>query len=324
MGTESSQTAAPTSRTHTVHSDDNAWLDVLNPDRQAFTKLEADYQLHPVHLYESVQKVLHTQVEREEHYVFLVLHLPLYDAATDHIYSQQLGVFVGRHFLITIHNGDGLVLSQLLETMQHHETKRAEYFRKGPGSLLYELIRLLLEDLSQISDGVLAELDAIEGDVFDNSSSDAERIGKVRQHIVRLRRIIAPLKLVLEDLTQQINDFSGQSLARQYATNAKTAGKLWEVVEEAKETVEIYKDADFTANTEQTNRILAILTLVFTFTIPVTVVGTLYGMNVFVPGGLEAGSWTFMGRYTTFIIMIAAGSAIAVGMYLYFKRKKWF
>jgi magnesium transporter len=113
-------------------------------------------------------------------------------------------------------------------------------------------------------------------------------------------------------------------VARYYASNVKLANKLWEEIEEAKETVEVYKDADFTSSTEQTNRILAILTLVFTFTIPVTVVGTLYGMNVLMPGGVLAGNWLFLGRYTTFIVLLVVSALLAVVMYYYFKRRKWF
>ena len=113
-------------------------------------------------------------------------------------------------------------------------------------------------------------------------------------------------------------------MSKLYAGNVKLANKLWEEVEEAKETVEVYKDADFTSSTEQTNRILAVLTLVFTFTIPVTVIGTLYGMNVLIPGGIATGEWTFLGRYTTFIIIVILSALVAIGMYLYFKRKKWF
>ena len=99
---------------------------------------------------------------------------------------------------------------------------------------------------------------------------------------------------------------------------------MWEVIDEAKETVEIYKDADFTISSEQTNRILMVLTLIFTFTIPITVLGSLYGTNVPLPGGIEVGAWTFLGTYTTFILLVAVSVLLAVGMYIYFKKKKWF
>lgn len=95
-------------------------------------------------------------------------------------------------------------------------------------------------------------------------------------------------------------------------------------MDEAQETIEIFKDADFTTSTEQTNQILAVLTLVFTFTIPVTVLGTLYGMNVPLPGGTEFGMWTGFGPYTTAILIAIVSLFMALVMYLYFKTKRWF
>lgn len=96
------------------------------------------------------------------------------------------------------------------------------------------------------------------------------------------------------------------------------------VIGEAQETIEIFKDADFTTSTEQTNRILAILTLVFTFTIPITVLGTLYGMNVPLPGGLSSGVWTFLGPFTTLGVIVTVAVLSAVAMYAYFHKKRWF
>jgi magnesium transporter len=178
--------------------------------------------------------------------------------------------------------------------------------------------------ISDMVDDVNNELDEIEDLVFDTRDSDSQRIGKLRQQIVRLARVIGPKKLILRDLTEQIDSFTGKNMSKYYATNTKLVSKLWEEIDEAKETVEVYKDADFTASTEQTNLTLAVLTLIFTFTIPVTVFASLYGMNVLLPGGIETGSWTFLGRYTMFGIVLAVSVSCALGMYIYFRRKKWF
>jgi magnesium transporter len=64
---------------------------------------------------------------------------------------------------------------------------------------------------------------------------------------------------------------------------------VYEALEEAKETVEIYKDMDYMLSQEKTNKILAVLTIVFTLCIPATVIGTFYGMNINLPGGIETG-----------------------------------
>jgi magnesium transporter len=300
------------------------WVDLENPTPAVLEQLAKLYSLHPLHVKECLQKVQHGQVEHEDQYLFLVLHVPVLTARKEKIHLSQVGVFLGKNFIITIRGGASPCITDLFEVCNLSNEKAEEYFTQGAAYLLYRLINSLLSDISDMTDDVNNELDEIEDMVFDDRDSDAQQIGKVRQKIVRLSRVIGPKRFILQDLTEQIDSFTGQNMSRYYLNNTKLANKLWEEIDEAKETVEIYKDADFTSSTEQTNKILAILTLVFTFTIPVTVAGTLYGMNVFVPGGLESGSWMFLGRYTTFGVIVAVSAVAAVGMYLYFKRKKWF
>jgi magnesium transporter len=99
--------------------------------------------------------------------------------------------------------------------------------------------------------------------------------------------------------------------------------KVWDTLESAQERVEIFKDADFVLSTEKTNKILAVLTVIFTLTIPATMIGTLMGMNVNLPGGVETGPWLFFGTYTTLIIVLIASLAPVVFMMWLFRRWRW-
>jgi magnesium transporter len=324
MSDSEDQNQPQNDRIHVQTHNGVSWVDVHNPDSAVFEILRQEYHLHPVHMSESIQKVQHTQVERENEYLFFVLHFPAFDQTSGKILIGQLAIFLGKDYLITIRTSDCPVVTNMFEATMHETETGGGQFSKGSGHLLYALIGRLLSNISEMTDVVVSELDGIEDIVFDNNDSDAQRIGKVRQKIVRLRRVIGPKRIILEDLTQQADSFLGDSVSMYYASNVKRVNKLWEVIEEAKETVEIYKDADFTTSTEKTNKVLTLLTLVFTFTIPITVVGTLYGMNVLLPGGVEAGHWTFLGRYTSFVIIVAISGLLAMGMYFYFKRKKWF
>jgi len=300
------------------------WVNVTNADSEAFSMLEREYHLHPLHLTESVQKIQHTEVESENDYLFLVLHYPVFAAHTDKIHVGQVGVFLGKDYLVTVHTNTSPFIDDLFTGCQHNQDQADKNFGPGSSYLLYVLISRLLGNIGSMADIVEGELDDIEGLVFENTQSDALRIGRVRQKIIRLRRLIGPKRALLQDLAEEVASSAGSEAALYHETNVKTVNKLWEVVEEAKETIEIYKDSDFTTSTEQTNRILAILTLVFTFTIPITVMGTLYGMNVDLPGGIEAGPWKFLGTYTTFGLVIVFSMALAFGMYIYFKKKRWF
>ena len=300
------------------------WVDVRHANSEVLAQLEREYHLHPVHLTESVQNVQHTEVERENNYLFLVLHFPVFEPHTDKIFGGQMGVFLGKDYLITIHAETSPFINDLFTTCEHNSEQAEQYFSKGSARLLHSLIVRMLGSIEGMTDLIESELDGIEGLVFENTVSDAQRIGRLRQKIIRLRRLIGPKRALLEDLADQIDAFAGSGLAKYYLSTVKMVNRLWETIEEAKETIEIYKDADFTTNTERTNRTLAILTLVFTFTIPVTVTGTLYGMNVPLPGGLVTGPWHFLGQYTTFVVLLILSLGMAIGMYVYFRKKKWF
>jgi magnesium transporter len=76
-------------------------------------------------------------------------------------------------------------------------------------------------------------------------------------------------------------------------------------------------------NSEKSNQILSILTIVFTFSIPAAVVGTFYGMNISLPGRIETGPWTFFGTYSTLIVVLIISVGSALLMYWYFHRVGW-
>lgn len=300
------------------------WVNVAKPSKATFKALEDQFNLHPVHLKESTQTVQLVEVEREDNYIFLLAHTPIYDASADRIYTSQVGIFLGRDFVITIHDGYKSAITKLFDDCQADPELAKLSCHDSAGYLLYTILKQLLEDVSHTLENILEELDKTETLVFDDDRSDAYQIGKLRQKITRIKRVVKPLQLVLGDLAENINNFNGEHLGKYYANNAKLAHKLSEVIDEAQETIEIFKDADFTTSTEQTNEILAILTLVFTFTIPVTVLATLYGMNVPLPGGTEFGSWSFLGTYTSAILIFVFSMLLAFGMFLYFKTKRWF
>jgi magnesium transporter len=98
--------------------------------------------------------------------------------------------------------------------------------------------------------------------------------------------------------------------------------KAWDTLESAQERVEIFKDTDFVLSTEKTNKILAVLTVIFTLTIPATMIGTLMGMNINLPGGVES-PWLFFGPYTTLIVIVVASLVPAAFMMWFFRRWRW-
>ena len=194
---------------------------------------------------------------------------------------------------------------------------------KTSGYLLHTILDVLVDDLFHILMKIVGNLEDIEDAVFDDKVEVVKEISLLRREITILRRIVSPLKRIVSAMTRDIQKFSEEDLTEYFNDVEDHINKVLEVLETSKETIEIYKDTDFMLNTEKTNQILAILTIVFSLSIPATIVGTFYGMNVNLPGGLETGPWTFFGTYTTLIIMSIISAASALLMYWSFRRVGW-
>jgi magnesium transporter len=294
------------------------WVDLGSPKEEDLLEVAHKYRLQDVDVRHAHSKKQISQLVVEDDYIFLILHFPHLVVNEKRIVTSQVAIFLGKNFLVTIHEQKSPAIRNCFDALKQSSEEKSQ------GKIVSLLIEHLLKEVEELLAGVSLDLDKMEDNVFSDTESDAFEIGLLRHRIMRLRRTLAAQKSVLEDLDTVIDGFTGEHLARYYRSNTNISRKLWEEVEEAKESIEIYKDADFTTSTEQTNKILAVLTLLFTLTIPGTTIGAFYGMNVLIPGGISAGSWTFLGTYTTFKLILIVSLLAALGMLLYFRRKKWF
>lgn len=302
------------------------WVDVKDSGRKEISKLAQDYPFHPLHLEDCISKGQFPKIEQsdEDKYIFLLLRFPSYSVRDGNIVINQICFFLGENYLVTLHENSNNIVSSIFADCKEDSEQRKVYIDNSSAHLLYTIIEQLTDNLSPLLQKILSEVDEVEDIVFDDKVSGVYMVGQLRRKIISLRRTIGPLKTLLADMEERVNKFTGSNLSIYFVDIAHRVDKAWETLEEARETVDIYKDADFIISTEKTNRILAVLTIIFTLSIPATVIGTFYGMNILLPGGLEAGLWTFWGKYTTFILILLTAVIPAILMVWFFRKKGWF
>ncbi len=300
------------------------WTDIENPTRKTLTEIGEKYSFNTFHLRGSLNRGQVSRIDFEEKYVFIVLNIPRLVSHDSAVTSSQVCVFLGKDYLITIHSGKPESLRSIFSTCMESKEDRETLFKRSPGYLLHGILEVFVKEIGGILQSTSQELDQIEDIVFDVKKSATYRISALRQKIIRLRRIIGPMRVISQDLYEAKPHSIGEGMGRYYKNLYNVLSKLWDTLEEVRETAEIYKDTDFTVSSERTNKILAVLTVIFTLTIPLTIIGTFYGMNVLLPGGIETGPWVFLGEYTTFFIIISVSALSVLAMLWYFKYKDWF
>lgn len=299
------------------------WIDVKNPTREKLKLLEAHYSFHELNIDDCLSKIQIPKVDSYENQVFAILHFPTIEREESISKPTQLAIFIGADYLITVHQEVLKPLSEMFQICKTDAMQRDTLMGNSPGFLLHRIIDMLVDDLLHILIKVEGNLDGIEDLVFDEKIAVAKEISMLRREIIALRRIVYPLKRTVLEISKEIQRFSEEDLSAYFDDVSDHIDKAIEAVDESKETIDIFKDTDFMLSTEKSNKILAILTILFTLSIPATVIAAYYGMNVNLPGGIETGAATFLGPYTTFIILIIASSVPAAIMTVWFKKQEW-
>lgn len=302
--------------------DGTTWIDIVNPTKEEIDVLGRQYPFHPLNLEDCLSKRQQTRVEEHENYLFITLNFPIYVNQEKFLVSRQVSIFLGKNYLVTVHPSEVKFLSGMFREIRENESYH-DVLKRSSVDLLYHVLDKLVDELFILLNKISIDIDEIEDKVFDEKVSAVVDVSRIRRQVADMRRIVSPLRGLIIDLNAKAQKFSSGDFSRYFNDVRDHIEKAWETLVEAKETTEIYMDTDYILSTEVTNKILALLTIIFTFSIPATVVGTVYGMNILLPGGIQTGSWTFLGPYTTFIVLLLIMIIPVISMAWYFHRLGW-
>jgi magnesium transporter len=299
------------------------WINIERPTRKEMDELAQNYPFHPLDLDDCLSKVQLPKIDEYESYLFIILHFPVFDHTTRITRASQVSMFLGKDFVVTVHNGDLKPFAALPGRCQQDDKVCEAYLGKDSGYLMYRIVDILVDYCLPMVNKTLANLEDIEDTVFDDKVSASQDVATLRRDISSQRRIIGPLKSVVVELEKKAQRYTQADLKVYFGDIGDHLARLWSNLDECQETIDIYKDTDFLLSQERTNRILALLTIVFAITTPATILGTFYGMNINLPGGLAPGVWTAWGTYSTFIVVLLVSLVPGAIMFWLFRRWRW-
>jgi magnesium transporter len=309
----------------TINNSGFTWTDIQKPTRDNISSLGSQYPLHELNLDDCLSKIHIPKIDKYKDHLFILLNFPV---NMQHEYDipkvSQLSIFVGINYLITIHQSEIEPLVEMFQLCKSNEKERETSMGDSPGFLLHSILEALVSDLFHRLSKIEGNLQDLEDEIFDErtKSAKAKEINLLRREIASLRRIAMPLRNRIYEITKEIQKFSKEDIVSYYNDVEDHVDKIIETLAEAKETIEIYKDVYYMLGTEKANKILSILTIIFTLSIPITVISSFYGMNINMPGRIEA-PFRFLGPYTTMFDVILISLIPTLVMYWYFRRAGW-
>ena len=293
------------------------WIDIEHPTEKEIDYLAEHYPFHPLDLDDCLSRIQRPKIDeyKDKGYLFLVLHFPVFSKEARVTRSSQLSVFIGEDYLITLHPGELKPLVKLFKECQIDEESRKEHLEEGSGTLLYRIIDRLVDYCLPISNKVMDNIEDVEDRIFSNRGrSQIREISLLRRDIIAFRRIIWPMRAVVGSLEPKVRRFTKMDLAVYFGDTVDHLDKIWDALDEYKEIIEGLNDTHDSLATNRTNAVMRILTIIATIFMPITLVASIWGMNIPLPFQNSGLSFLFVG-----LIMLA----IVGGMLYFFRRQHW-
>jgi magnesium transporter len=304
-----------TPQIETIEGSGLRWIHIEHPRNSHRAWLEERFDFHPLDYEDVFSRNQRPKIDEYPDYLFIVLHFPRFDKAVGRLGAAELDLFVGPDYLITLPNQPLQPVEYLFERCRSNEELREQYFSKGAGYLLYRI----LDDCVDASFPMLRKmgnkLERIEDEIFEGRSREVVRdISNVKQEIINFRKIVRPQRVVIGDLERTKQRYLVDDLDVYFDDINDASERIWQMLEGYKETVEALEATNESVISHGLNDVLRVLTVLSVVFLPLTLIASVWGMNVHVPGeGSVAMFWAIMG----------AMAVILVGMIWFFRRRGW-
>jgi magnesium transporter len=308
-----------TPRVDVVESNGFRWVNIERPSQLEAGWLEEHFDFHPLDLEDVLSRNQRPKIDEYPDYLFIVLHFPVFDRAVGRLNAGELDVFVGRDFIVTIPNTPLQPVEYLFERCRQKEELREQLFSKGSGFLLYRIVDDGFDYCFPMLRKIGNKLDAVEDEIFEGAAEEVVRdISNVKQEIINFRKVIRPQRALLLDLENSKQRFlrppEGEELEIYFDDIGDAHERIWDMLENYKEVIEALEDTNESVIGHRVNEILRVLTSISVIVLPLTLIASIWGMNVGVPGEGDPGD---------FYAVVAAMVVLLVVMLAFFKRRGW-
>jgi magnesium transporter len=320
-------TPEPTDRTpnvETITAEGLRWVNIESPTPLECAWLEEQFGFHALDLEDVLSRNQRPKIDEYPEYLFIVLHFPVFDRSVGRLNAGELDIFVGPDYLVTIPNQPLQPVAYLFERCRQKEELREQHFSKGSGFLLYRIIDDSFDYCFPMLRKIGNKLDALEEEIFSGRSEEVVRdIFNVKQEIINFRKISRPQRPVLRDLERTKHRFlaarEGEDLEIYFDDIVDAHERIWDMLENYKEAVVGLEETNESVISHRVNDILRVLTVISVVLLPLTLMASIFGMNVGLPGGDDPAS----GPNVAFWIILGVMVCVFGGLLAVFRRRGW-
>jgi magnesium transporter len=307
------------------------WIDVDAGKPEELTGLQEQFGLHQL----AVESALAEQQRAKITLYDDMIYLEFYGLriAGDDVLADDIGIFVGHKFIITVRRNDYPSLEPLQQRWRDEQQrvrdtngKRAgqplggngQTHRKRPSSamLLYALLDDLVDQYFPVIERLGDQIEELE-EVVTAANSPAPQldIQHMRTRLLRLRRLISPEQEVLNSLLRRDIPVIDEAIIPYFAEVYDHVLRIYDWMESYRDQLSTIVDLQLSMQSNNLNQTVRTLTVWSIILMSSTLIAGVYGMNFVHMPEL---AW-LLGYPWALGLMVGVGG----GLYALFRKWEW-
>jgi magnesium transporter len=299
---------------HLTDSGSTVWLDLRSPDQEDLSVLQEEFGLHPVAIEDALVARERPKIDHYRTHLFLTAYSARLDVESGELATSELAAFVLPRALITIRKDDGLDIGKVVERWD----ATSDLASHGVGYLLYGLLDYIVDGHFEAVQSLDDAVEGLEDDLFAPPAAKhlhvQRRSFEVRKSLVLLRRVVLPMREVLNTLMRRDLKHVNDDLMPYYQDVYDHTLRATEWTESLRDLVTTILETNLTIQGNRLNVVTKKVTGWAAIIAVPTLITGFYGMNVPYPGFSD-----HAGLIAAAVLLIGSCGAL----YWLFRRNDW-
>ncbi|WP_442484869.1 magnesium/cobalt transporter CorA [Aeoliella sp. SH292] len=292
------------------------WINVDGVgDPQMLEQIAQVFGLHALAMEDVVNVHQRAKVDEYDDHLFIVVRMLL---AHEGIEDEQLSIFLGEKYLLTIQQHPGDCLDPVRQRLR---TNRGKIRKRQSDYLCYAIIDAVIDAYFPIVDSrgeMLEDLD--EAAPSRHTPQFMAGLHQIRGDLSALRRAIRPLRDALTRLMPDSNELFRQETQLYLRDCFDHTIQLMDLLDNYRDMCIDLRDYYLSSMDHRMNEIMKVLTIIATIFMPLSFVAGVYGMNfdTKLPGNMPELNIPY--AYVGVLVLMATITAVQIG---FFWKRGW-
>jgi len=288
------------------------WVDLKAPGEPERRLLSEEFGFHPLSVEDAVSALQFPKIETYPGYLYVVLHGIDAEPKQPQFATRDVDFFLGRNYLVTVHDGDSRSINAIHEVCTRHE----HILKEGPVALMHRIVDQMVDNYRPVFEEIEARLGHLEEEAFAGHERLSRRVMKLKRDVSSMRRVLVPQRDAIGRLARREFPAISDEMTYRFRDVYDHVVRLTEEAVLFQDRITGIFEVNLSSVSNRLNQVMKLLTVMSTIFLPLTVLTGMWGMNITIPhfpGGTDAQFWWIFGLM--FVICLA--------MLVFFRRNRW-